>query len=434
MSISRKIFLGFVLAQLASAALVLGWYFYSLQVEIGDLTRRNAQEAVLRSIAATEEYFLPAETVAQAGVSLLANDVLSRDRPDQLERYFFEQLSLWPQIAGLYVGYPDGSFFYVMRSDQEAVGGTRTKVIRQHSQAREVELTWRDADYSPVKSASDPEDPYDPRERSWYRDAVDQQGSIWTKPYIFFTSRKPGITLATAIARQDGTLAAVLGVDIEMSEISSFLTRSSLGIRGSAYIATAEGEVIAHSGVGYEISAKSPDDDSLRFRNVSELTGIEGLAGERILARVSEQSGANLTGVSEEEDEGQGYFVAIGEMANIQWPWQIAVIVPKTRQIEVGRASNLFFIGIILLATTLACAIGYALSRHVGRSLRALQRNAKLARNGNVEVMEKIATGSQEIDETAEILHDFATQRRREGTWTTTASTGKNPVGGSDGR
>lgn len=416
MSVGRKIFFGFVLAQLASAALILGWYFYSLQVEIGDLTRRNTQEAVLRSIEATEEYFLPAETVAQAGVSLLANDVLGRARPEQLERYFFEQLRLWPQIAGLYVGYPDGNFFYVMRSDQETVGGTRTKVVQQQPQGREVELTWRDADYGMVRSASDPEDPYDPRKRGWYLAAVEQQGSVWTKPYIFFTSRKPGITLASAITRQDGTIAAVLGVDIEMSEISSFLTRSGLGMRGTAYIATAEGDVIAHSGVGYEISAKSPSDDSLRFRNIAELGGIEGVVGAQILARVSEQSGASPTRVWEEAAEGQDYFVAIGGTAETKWPWQIVVIVPKTGQIEVGQASNFILIGVIFLATAFACLIGYALSRHIGRPLAALHRNAKLARNGNVEVMEKIETGSKEIDETADILHDFAAQRRREGT------------------
>ena len=165
MNLRVRIFLGIVLVQLASAALILGWYFYSLQAELSALTRNNAQEAVLRSIEATEDYFVPAETVARAGRYLLAADLIGFDRPEQLEDYLFAQLRQWPQIAGLYVGYPDGSFFYVMRSDQETTGGFRTKIIRQEPAGREVELIWRDENDAVVKNARDPEDPYDPRNR-----------------------------------------------------------------------------------------------------------------------------------------------------------------------------------------------------------------------------------------------------------------------------
>lgn len=82
MSLRSRIFLGFVLVQVASAVLILGWYFYSLQAELGALTRNNAQEAVLRSIEATEDYFVPAETVAQAGQYLLTAELLGADQPD----------------------------------------------------------------------------------------------------------------------------------------------------------------------------------------------------------------------------------------------------------------------------------------------------------------------------------------------------------------
>jgi hypothetical protein len=76
-------------------------------------------------------------------------------------------------------------------------GGTRTKVIRNGPLGREVELTWRGPDYAIVKNERDPADTYDPRARGWYRSAVERRGRAWTEPYIFFTSHKPGITLAS---------------------------------------------------------------------------------------------------------------------------------------------------------------------------------------------------------------------------------------------
>jgi hypothetical protein len=414
MSVGAKIFSGIVAVQVASAALILGWYFYSLQSELASLARQDAQRAVLGAIGATEGYFLPAEDTVQAAQYLLSDQVLGRNRPGELERYFFEQLQLRPHVAGIYVGYPDGSFFYVMRSDEEAAGGTRTKIIRQGPEGREVELVWRDPDYAEIRSATDPEDPYDPRTRTWYQAALAEQSMVWTAPYIFFTSRQPGITLAAPIEGADGAVAAVLGLDIEMSEISSFLRRSSLGIGGSSFIATSRGEVVAHSGIDPMVSEGSDDGDGLRFRNISELSGIEGDIGERLRSRFSQPLGAMPASVWEEESDGQDYIVAIGQMSEIKLPWQVIAIVPATRESEIGDAANLILIAVILAATLLACLVGYLLSRKLGGPVAALHRNATLARNGNVEMLAEVTTGDREIDETAQALHDLAVLRRRD--------------------
>jgi hypothetical protein len=55
------------------------------------------------------------------------------------------------------------------------------------------------------------------------------------------------------------------------------------------------------------------------------------------------------------------------------------------------------------------------MSRAVGTPMEQLLTNAKLARNGNIELMDELNTGSIEIDETDKILKEFATQRRRRG-------------------
>ena len=413
MSVGVRIFLGIVLIQLASATLIIGWYFYSLQSELNDLTRQNADDAVLGSIEATETFFRPAMAIAEAARFLLADDVLTPERPDQLERYFFEQLKLQPQVAGIYAGFPDGGFFQVMRNNEEAAGGTRTKIIRSSAQGRTVSLAWRDSDYKRIKSASDPQDPYDPRTRTWYQTALEHGQSVWTEPYIFFTSRKPGITMAVPVLGADGALAAVLGVDIEIGEISSFLLRSSLGIRGAAYIATPGGEVIAHSRADVLTLNSAAGDDSLRFRSVAELEGIDGVVGGRILERFTEGASLSSTDIWQEEVDGEVFFVAIGQMADVSWPWQIVVLLPKSSQVVIGRGSNVILIAVILLGTGLTCLFGFFLSRSLGRPLATLLRNARLAQNGNVELMEPVVTGYKEIEEVAQSVADLAELRRR---------------------
>ena len=89
MPVGRKVFLAVVLSQLFSIALIFGWYFYTLRSELSALTRQRAQEAVLQSIGATEDYFKPAEMAVEAGQLLLSDHILGLDKPDPLERYFF---------------------------------------------------------------------------------------------------------------------------------------------------------------------------------------------------------------------------------------------------------------------------------------------------------------------------------------------------------
>ena len=414
----RKVFLAVLFSQLVSVALILGWYFYTLRSELGSLTQQRAEEAVLQSIAATEDYFKPAEVVAEAGQLLLSDHILGLDRPDLLERYFFGQLRLRPHLAGFYVGNSAGEFFYVMRSNEKVEGGTRTKVIRNGPRGREVELTWRRPDYAIVKSEQDPADTYDPRARDWYRSAVERRGRVWTEPYIFFTSRKPGITLASAIIGKDGATEAVLGVDIEISEISRYLAGTSL-LRGkSVYISTSEGKVIAHSSASVVLPDSASGDNALRFRVISELPGIEGTLDERVRKGL----GTRSANVWEADADGQNYFVAVGRMSNIDWPWQLVVTVPRARQLEPASGSTIILIGVIGLAALFACAVGYAMSRAVGAPMAQLLTNAQLARNGNIELMEDVNTGSREIGEIDEILKEFAMLRRRKGPLAATAS------------
>ncbi|WP_394700645.1 PDC sensor domain-containing protein [Maridesulfovibrio sp.] len=54
-------------------------------------------------------------------------------------------------------------------------------------------------------------------------DALINNDVIWTSPYIFFTSQKPGITTASPVYDKKGNLQGVVGVDITIDELSTFL-------------------------------------------------------------------------------------------------------------------------------------------------------------------------------------------------------------------
>jgi hypothetical protein len=168
-------------------------------------------------------------------------------------------------------------------------------------------------------------------------------------------------------------------------------------------------------------------DNALRFRVISELPGIEGTLDERVRKGLSEPSRTRSANVWEAEADGQHYFVAAGRMSNIDWPWQLVVTVPRTRQLEPASGSAIILIGVIGLAVLFACAVGYAMSRAIGVPMAQLLTNAQLARNGNIELMEEVKTGSKEIGEIDKILKEFAMLRRRKGPLAATASSNERP-------
>jgi hypothetical protein len=412
LSVRSKLFLNFALVQLAAAALILGWYFYTVNDDLRSLARAEAEGSVLQAIEATRDYFGPAEATARLTQSLFAGRVLDRAEPEQLERYLVETLRQSPSLAGLFVGYPDGSFYYVSRDDAHGAGGTRTKEILVDAGVRTVGLRWRAQDFSVVHQEADPADDFDPRTRPWYQAAAERRELIWTAPYVFFTARKPGITTAMAVPGAGDNVAAVVGFDIELGAISRFLVQLGFRSGGSAYILSPEGEVIAHADESLVFVEGQQQGEALRFRKAAELPGVDGAVGGRLVeASAGAAEGGQLT-VLEQEFEGEDYFVASEQLSEANWPWRVVAIVRGAGLLRTVDASNLLLVGVVILLTGLTCFAGFLIASGVGKPLKELHRDAKIARQGNFELMGDMASGYREIDEPHAALRALAEEKR----------------------
>jgi hypothetical protein len=63
---------------------------------------------------------------------------------------------------------------------------------------------------------------------------------------LFFTGKLPGVTAGFPIRDPSGKLRAVVGVDIELEDLSEFLNTLQIGERGRAAIVNTKGHLIAH--------------------------------------------------------------------------------------------------------------------------------------------------------------------------------------------
>ena len=159
------------------------------------------------------------------------------------EPFVLATIGNFPQIAGFSYADPDGNFLYVTRNGK---GGFDSKLVDRRDGGHLVTWTRRDAQGTVVETVQDPADSFDPRTRPWYSGAANEGRAFWTTAYRFFTLRRPGITYAMPHYAANRRLVAVLGVDIELAALSSFLKGLEIGIHGKAMVIDAKGRMIAY--------------------------------------------------------------------------------------------------------------------------------------------------------------------------------------------
>ena len=340
-------------------------YSHELLKNVVDETRENAV-AYLRQ--------------AQDSVALASRvfeaDLLDIRSPDRLERFFLEQLRVTPQIDALYYGDLSGNFVFSKRDPDSPDGGFLTKIIRTGAIAEQrVTLISRDRHLTETGRRLTPDDPFDPRDRPWYTRALNRHGEVWTEPYIFYTSKRPGLTVAAAVWKPRNSNIGVVGADIELSAISEFLKTQRIGTSGAAFIVDHNGDVLAHP-LAADLSMNESN-EKLRLKRLSELDPITARAGTQLNQRFPELSTLNYTHYDKFAVGDKSYlsmFVPLLEQD--QNHWVMGVYAPEdelAQKIREGqRESIILGVAMSLLVVTAAILIGLIMLRPIHN----LQRQA----------------------------------------------------------
>ncbi|MFV0360027.1 cache domain-containing protein [Tropicimonas sp.] len=377
----------------AVLAVVLSSYLTSERTLLNH-ARALLTEVGVNATEHTKGFLDPARSAAELAARLAQHRVVASDDPALLEQFLFQQLRVTPNFSGLYYGDEHGVFVYIMRT--EIPGRFRSKIILT-APTRSVELIWRNEDFTPFERRMDPEDRFDPRSRPWYQRALEKRGTIWTDPYIFFSAKAPGITLASPVFASDGSIRGVVGVDIEISSISNFMSKLRIGTSGKALMINQNGDVIAHP--NQDLLKTENSDGSLRFTQIDEL--------EDPIARAAfGSSGLNVADTrtrratfSEFTYADAAYVAAVMPVISTELPWTIAVYAPEDDfigEIKKNRAANIWIAAMVAIITGL---IGLALANFIHRPVRAFAVRSALISQGEIDPSEPLPRTYSELTE-----------------------------------
>ena len=363
-------------------------------------------DASTAAIEHTKRFLDPAREAAEFSSKMIENGIIDPNDPDALELFLFQNLQIEPQLSGIYFGDPDGNFTYVMRSD--GAGPYRTKSIDVDDAERTIELIWRTDTTNVVERQFDPTDLYEHRERQWYKDAVASKTSVWTRPYIFFSSQQPGITVASPVISESGTVIGVVGVDIEIANISEFLSDLSIGKQGVALIVNENGDVVAHP--NFNDITEQGNDGSVALVSVANIddpntrAAFSGFDGSFDLTTGQVHS--------EFKYQDDAYMALLEPISGLQLPWMISVFAPEDdfiQGIKDNRRRNIWIAAFISLLTAL---FGVTLAELILKPVRAFAVRTSLVSQGEVPADDPLPSTYRELSDANRTLISEIAQRR----------------------
>ena len=351
-----------VMSQRVRTERALALHTQHLLLAIADRTREDALK-----------FLTQAQKAVQLTEKLLDSGLLSLDRTAQLEHYFFNQLALVPQIDGLYFADPNGQFLFTKRSSSDSLSRYETKRIDFLDGVRRVRKIWRDEHFKEIEHKVLHDDVYDPRVRPWYLKAHGSAELIWSNPYIFFTSRAPGITVAARVTDRSANVVGIVGADVALGAISDFLaTQRVTADGGGAVLMHQNGDVLAYPS---RRKLQIPDGDGVRLARLDELDPLFAHAARTLKSKYPDLATLKDSHFDSFKLNGDGIVTMFVPFAR-QWPWLLGVYAREEQFSATIRAGQQQALVLAIATSIVIILAAFTLSPVLIRFLSFLQQRA----------------------------------------------------------
>jgi adenylate cyclase len=390
------LFIAMVLPVFAAAI----WAGYaSLERMARDQAEKFVDRARLETIGHTEALVDPIASLVRVNARLAA------EQPE-----FFRQDRAWPAmmevlshsaaISSVYVGFADGSYRMALRvppkmkvhNVEPPLGTLYANRWIDRSARAPVELYTFFSSSTLSVGTSTATTTYDPRQRPWYKDALEKKGLIISNPYIYATTGLPGITVAMPFMVK-GQVGGVVAIDILLDSLSHFLKSRLVSPNARSLIVDRDGLIVAHSDSAQVL--KRDTSGSLSRVRINELKDpLPALAfGER---------GAHKQAQFNFVHRGDEYVAMFAPFpAEFGKAWDVVIVAPLEDFSGEASANNRRLLAMGLIAIGLQVLVIYALSRRIARPLELLEQQVQDVQNFRASHGEPVRSRVREISSLA---------------------------------
>ncbi|WP_434665919.1 HD domain-containing phosphohydrolase [Aeromonas sp. NJAU223] len=344
------------------------------------------------------------ERPARMSLSLLRSGQLAA-MPDLEAR-----LTYLPQLAevlgnsssygAIYAGYQNGDFFLVRKLTKRArerldqAPPASTLLVQSLSQGQ-GEFLYFDKRLHLLERRLMPDYSFDPRSRDWYKEARWQNGIIATHPYLFFTTREPGMTLAV----ESDDRQAVIGLDMGVEGLSAQIGSLSLPSHCQLVLFDEMGTLLAAD------PKRLPSFDQLsRLPTLSALASpVLTLLQQQIATHPTLLHGPDEQTFTLTTADKNDWLVNLSPLGEGS-PFYIALLAPMEALTAQARHEALQNLILTLAGLLLLLPIIWLVARQTAAPLLALTQEAKLIQHFDFSERKVPDTPIQEIDDLARTM------------------------------
>lgn len=359
---------------LATTIITLGWI--GARQSLLDAASQSARDAGLLINEKSHRMLEPAQATLRLLTSSSLMQATTLQQRLQRLRMLSEVLSANPLMSAVYVGYADGSFFLVRplnlpslleRFHPPAKARFMVQSVEMRTGKPVGEYLFFDSGRNLLERRPEPDYTFDPRKRPWYESAQNVFSSVFTQPYVFFTTRQLGVTLSQASLDAD----AVFGIDVVLDDLAVSLGEMRNTPHAQLALVNARNQVLAYPDMSRVIVEREGGFD---FRSVNDL-GVPGLAA--------------LNGLHHTVDKVRAYKVDDVEWVGVSLPfdvWQtegLRLLVAAPSEDLLGdlkakrRKLAFIIIGIALVLLPAGWLSGAAIGRSLDRLTHTAQRMSR---------------------------------------------------------
>lgn len=376
---------------------ILSWQNYNKTSEIllvsGDQTFDQVNRELMLDFGGRRKSIK--QSLAFISLSPISQSASLAERLKSLE-LLSTALSHEPGMSAIQLAYPDGDYFIVrpINSDYErsifsapeksafVIDNINTDdqgkrfLLRLYFNQQLQEISRN----SPLKTS------YDPRERPWYKLALNNTQLVLTQPYLFYFHRKVGVTLTTKTAHEGVVIAA----DLTLNQLSKTLTRNIPTPNTEIVVFDKKGNALVYTDINRMII--QTDEDDFEIAKLSQL-------GSDVLTFLSKDLKLETQSLKFEFND-QTWLGAVREMSIPGSSSYFVLMVSPGKELLSHaikiRNQSLIITAIIILITI---PIVWLFSRKISSPLRLLATEAGLISNFDFSSQVKTHSLIKEVEE-----------------------------------
>lgn len=330
---------------------------FNLSQTVEHLSQSIIQNTTAETVKQLDRFFDPAIGNLRIARQWGKAAILDEARPESLNPRFIPILKNYQQISSMLIANTSGEEYMLLREDSTWLN----RIVSYPNGKQKISrYRYNYSEEMKVKSVESTVDSriYDPRERPWFKGGLRAQGEdmVWTQPYIFFTTKDPGITVSMNWqVQKDSSEKFVIAFDIMLIDISAFTSKLEIAKNGKAFILSDEGKII-----GLPKDSRFLTTDSLRRYVLSEYSSL-GIDEMSLAIKKWNETGKKNEPFKFKYDNNDWWAGFHSFKLGIDNSFSIGVIVPEDDFMsEVNRTRTVIISGFLLvLVLTLLVIRGY---------------------------------------------------------------------------